>query len=1079
MKKNLLIGLSLAAISVVQVSAQTRTISGRVTDRTTGEGLPGVTVLVKGTTNGVSTNSDGTFSLTAPADATTLSFSSVGYIALERPIAEGAINVALAPDTKQLSEVVITGFGGSQERRTVTGAIASVKAQEVENLPVASVDQALQGRAAGVQISQNSGTPGSGISVRIRGAGSITAGSEPLYVVDGIPINTGSYSSVGVGNQQTNALADLNPNDIESFEVLKDAASTAPFGSRGANGVVIITTKRGRAQQTRVNFNYYTGFAETWRRVPGLTGQQQTELFLEMVQNRYPRNAQGQIIASNISALPWRSYADLAAFNFSEASTRNNGGVLEAVDNGDGIRDVSVFQNPSTAPSTNWQDEIFRRAPVSNYEISFAGGNEKTRFRMSGGFFDQKGIIIESGFKRLSGRFNLDHNVSTRVRTGFSIGVNRAYNNRIQNDNNINGVLSAAVLVASDIPIFRADGSYAKDPGASTENPLAAAREPLISAINSRIIGTQYTELEFIKNLTYRATFGLDYINFDDRTFFPTTTNTGRGVNGSAFAANTQDLNFNHISAFNYTKLFGEQHNVTAQAVVEYQQSRQRTISASATNFPGNSIRELTAGAQKTGASTTGTGYNLFGSFLRLNYSFADKYLIGGTIRRDISSRFGRKNRVGWFPGASIGWRVLEEGFLKDKTPMSELKLRASYGSNGNQDINNFAALSLISPGANYNGVAGLSPSQLGNDLLTWESSDMINVGLDLGFFDNRLLFIADAYRRDARELLLTQTLPSNSGFLGVLSNVGKLRNQGLELSLTTVNVRNAQEGGFEWNTNFNLTFNRNEVLRLAGPPQGAGFASWLEVGQPLGAFRGYRVEKIFQTQEEIDALDRAAQAQYGATARYQSAATRPGDIKFRDINGRDANGNLTGQPDGLITGDDQEILGSGQPDFFGGVNNTLRYKGFDLTVFVQYQYGNEVYNNTRAFSEGMNGVFGQSATVLNRWTPNNTNTDIPRAVLGDPNNNRRVSDRFIEDGSYVRLRNVRLGYSLPRALASRARLNNVSLYVQAQNLLTFTDYSGFDPEVNTFSGSNISLGTDFLTFPQARSYTVGVNFGF
>ncbi|WP_426492894.1 SusC/RagA family TonB-linked outer membrane protein [Hymenobacter sp. 102] len=1078
MKKHLLLTAPVILAALTQVTAQTRAVSGQVKDRTTGEGLPGVTVLVKGTSIGVSTNSNGDFTLNAPAEATTLVFSSVGFVTTEQAITSGPVNVNMAADTKALNEVVITGFGASQERREITGAIASVKAQEIEDLPVASVDQALQGRASGVQISQNSGTPGSGIAVRVRGSGSITAGSEPLYVIDGIPINTGSYSNVGVGGQQTNALSDLNPNDIESFEILKDAAASAIYGSRGANGVVIITTKRGRAQKTKVNVGYYTGFAEPWRQVRKLNGQQQTELLLEMIQNRYPVDGQGRIIASNISATPWRSYADLAAYNFSEAGASVVNGQLVTNDNGDGVRDVSVFQNPSTAPNTDWQDEVFRKAAISNYDISFRGGNDKTRFLISGAYFDQKGIIIESGFKRLSGRFNLDHSISDKVRTGFSLGLNRSFNNRIQNDNNINGVLSAAVLVGSDIPIFRADGSYAKDPGASTENPLAAAREPLIRAVSSRIIGTQYTEFELIKNLTYRATFGLDYLNFNDQTFFPTTTNTGIGVNGSGYVSNNQDVNFNHISSINYSKLIGEKHSISAQLVADYQQSRFRSVSASATNFPGNSLPELNAGAQKTGASSSATLYNIFGSLLRVNYTFADRYLFGATLRRDVSSRFGRNNRVGYFPAASIGWRVLDEPFLKGKTPMSELKIRGSYGITGNQEIGNFDALSLLSPGTNFAGVAGLAPTQLGNPNLSWERTAQLNVGIDIGFFDNRLLFVGDVYRKNTTDLLLPQTLPSNSGFASYLTNIGRMRNEGIELGLTTINVRNAGAGGFEWNTNFNFSLNRNEVLKLAGPPQAAGFASWLQEGQPLGAFRGYRVERIFQSQEEINTLDAAAQALYGTSARYQAATTRPGDIMFRDINGRDAAGNLTGKPDGRITGDDQEILGSGQPNFFGGINNTLRYKGFDLTAFVQYQVGNEIYNNTRSFAEGMNGVFGQSAEVLNRWTPINTNTDIPRAVFGDPNNNRRVSDRFIEDGSYVRLRNVRLGYSLPTVLASRARLSNVSIYVQAQNLVTFTKYSGFDPEVNTFSGSNTALGTDFLTFPQARSFTVGVNLG-
>ncbi|ALD21516.1 SusC/RagA family TonB-linked outer membrane protein [Hymenobacter sp. DG25A] len=1080
MRKLLLLSFLFLVGILHSVSAQDRTISGRVTDATTNEGLPGVTVLLKGTSVGVSSSSDGTYSLSIPSSGGTLSFSFIGYAATERVVAnESRIDVALAQDNRQLSEVVVTGFGIAQERKELTGSIATVKARDFENQPIAGVDQALQGRAAGVQVTQNSGTPGSGIAVRVRGSASIGAGNEPLYVIDGLPINTGSYSNVGVGNQTTNALSDLNPNDIESMEILKDAAAAAIYGSRGSNGVVLITTKRGRVGKTKVTLDYYRGSQSAWKKPHALTGQQQTELFLEQAQNRYPVNAAGNINAFGVN---WRSYADLTGYLFSDAGLNvNDVGQYFIVDNGDGIRDLAQFQDPTKAPNTNWANEILRTAPVTNHELSISGGTEKSSYRVSGSYFDQQGIILGSGFNRASGRVVLDNKLSDHIRMGVNLGLNRSVNNRIQNDNNIYGVLSTAILVASDIPKYKADGTYARDPASSTENPIAAAREPFNKGISSRIIGTQYTEFEFIKNLKYRATFGLDYIQFKDETFNPSTTNAGRGTSGAAtFSINT-DANFNHISSFLYSKTFGD-HAFDGQFVLDYQQSTFNSVIAQGTGFPGNTVRQLSAAAVKTNASSSETQYRLFGTLARLNYNFKDKYLFGATLRRDGSSRFGRNNRYGYFPAASVGWRISEEAFLQDNATITDIKLRASYGETGNQEIGNFVSRGLINTGANFAQVGGLAIGQLENPNLKWERTATANVGIDLGLIDNRIYLSVDAYDRKTRDLLLARAVPGNTGYLSYQENIGNMTNRGLEFALNTVNIRAQEDGGFNWETNFNIAFNKNEVTKLVDGDQGtaAGFASWLEVGQPLGAFRGYRVDGIFQTQEEINALDAAAREQTGSpTARYQLAATRPGDIKFRDINGRDAAGKLTGKPDGRITGDDQEILGNGQPDFFGGLTNTVRFKGFDLSAFIQYSYGNEIFNNNISFAQGMNGVFGQDAAVLNRWTPTNTNTNIPRAVYGDPNNNRRTSDRFIEDGSYARLKNLTLGYTLPKAISQRAHLSNVRVYVQGQNLYTLTDYSGLDPEVNTFSGSNISLGTDFLTFPQARTITGGISLGF
>ncbi|MGI4884450.1 MAG: SusC/RagA family TonB-linked outer membrane protein [Janthinobacterium lividum] len=1049
-----------------QVMAQTRTISGRVIDQANGGGLPGVTVLLKGTTTGVSTNADGGFTLTAPTSGGTLVFSSVGFITQEQPIgSSAAMSVALATDTKQLNEIVVMGYGTQQNRSEVKSAVSTVNSADYKDQPIIGVDQALQGRAAGVQVSQASGTPGSGISVRVRGAASIGASNEPLYVVDGLPVNSGNTSQLGAGNQLTNGLNDLNPNDIESIEVLKDAASAAIYGSRGSNGVVLITTKRGKSGKARIDLDYYRGTQSLWKRPKRINGEQQTQLFLDAAANAYPANANGNYPAFGTI---FRSNADLAAYIYGPGGATVVNGLAQYVDAG-AIRPLSQFQNPSTATSTNWTDEVLRTAPITNYGLTFSGGSDASRYRLAVNYFDQQGTIIGSGYTRGSARLSVDNKLSEKVRMGVSIGLTQSVNNRINNDNSIYGVLTTAGLYAADLPVYNADGTYYKN--GSLENPVAAAKEPYIKTTNNRLIGSQYTEFEFIKNLRYRATFGIDYTYGRDDRFYSTLTNAGAAVRGDATAATLQDLNYNHISSLNYTKTFGTDHSLSALVVAEFQRDAESDVFTEVTGFPSNAIRELSAGATKTAASSTSTGRALFGALAKVDYAYKGRYLIGASVRRDQSSTFGADNQVGYFPAASAGWRIIEENFFKDQTALSELKLRGSYGVTGNQPLGNFGSRGLISPGANYLEQGGLVLSQLANPNLKWERTRQTDIGLDFGFLQNRLYVSADIYQRKTDNLLLAQNLTSDTGFLSYSSNVGSIQNKGLEIALTTINFRH--EGtGFNWESNLNISFNRNEVTQLSDPSitgVAQGFASRLIVGQPLGAFYGYRVEHIFQTQEEINTLNAAARTATGSsTATYQSTATRPGDIKFKDLNG-----------DGRITAADQEILGNAQPKFYGGFTNTFRFMNFDLSALLQYNVGNKTYNSTASYTQGMSTTYGQDVAVLNRWTPTNTDTNIPRAVYGDPNVNNRNSDRFLENGSYARFKSVTLGYTLPLALATRAHLRTVRIYAQAQNLVTFTKYSGSDPEVNTFSGTNTAIGTDFFTYPQARTITGGVTLGF
>ncbi|SFF03241.1 SusC/RagA family TonB-linked outer membrane protein [Thermoflexibacter ruber] len=1027
MKRLLLYGLVLlTAIAFTNIAqAQDRVISGKVTSSEDGNPLPGVNVVVKGTTVGTATSTDGTYKLQVPSNAQALIFSFVGFLNQEVQIGNrSTIDISMQTDQKLLTEVVVVGYG-TQNKKELTGSVASVRSEEIANLPLLGVDQALQGRAAGVMVTQNSGTPGGGIAVRVRGSGSITGSNEPLYVVDGVPINTGSYARFGVGNQQTNALADLNPSDIESFEILKDGASAAIYGSRASNGVVLITTKRGKQGKTNIDFGFYTGVQQVWKKVGLATGPQYVEALQEGVRNRFGAN----VVPSQLG--------------------------LVGLDNA-----------PSSYPTADWFSEIFRTAPISQYDLSVSGGTENTKFRISGTYFDQQGIVLGSGFNRFNTRINLDHSISKKVKVGMSLGITRSAQNRIQNDNNIYGVVSAAILLGTHIPVRNPDGTYGRDPNASVDNPVAVATEPLIKVITHRLIGNAYLEYEIIKGLTFKTSWGTDAMDFRERFFLPTTTNQGAGVNGEGREVSTQDISWLTENTLNFTKKFGEKHNFNALIGATYQESNYESILTVARVFPGNDIKRLSAGAVKTDASSSGTSWGIASYLARVNYDFAGKYLFSASIRYDGSSRFSEANRWGTFPSVSAGWRISEENFMKGIEFLSDLKLRATYGVTGNQEFGNFSYLGLYGSGNNYLQRGGIAPSQLANPNLTWEKGENINAGLDVGFLSDRFSFSVDYFIRNTNALLLNRQLPLTSGFGSITENIGSVENKGLEIALNTTNVNTSS---FKWTTNFNISFIRNKITALFNnQPFAAGFANWVAVGEPLGAFRGFRVEKIFQTQEEIDQLNAEARNKFGAGAVYQAALTRPGDFKFKDING-----------DGRITTDDQEILGNAQPKFFGGITNNLSYKGFDLMFFFQFMYGNSIWNHTRVFSEGMNSIFGQTSGILNRWTPNNTNTNMPRAVWGDPNNNRRNSDHWIEDGSYLRLKNVVLGYTLPKSLIEKTKVfRNARLYVAAQNLLTFTKYSGLDPEVNTFSGSNISLGTDFLTFPQARTMTIGVNLG-
>ncbi|MBU0694939.1 MAG: TonB-dependent receptor [Bacteroidetes bacterium] len=1006
MKQKLLSILLLCVMLASTALAQDKRITGRVTSREDGLPLPGVSVKVTGTKTGTQTDASGNFSISVPVGSKSIEVSYIGFLSQIISIGnKTVINVSLENDAKQLSEVVVVGYG-EQSKALITGSQVSIGAQEIKDAPLLSTEQALQGRAAGVQVTQASGTPGGGISVRIRGLSSLSGSNQPLYVVDGIPINTGSYTQLGAGGQLTNSLSDINPNDIESLEVLKDAAAAAIYGSRAANGVVLITTKRGKNETTQINFNSYYGTQSPRKKIPTLTGPEYITFLNEELKNRFG--------------------LDASAFG--------------------------LDPNPANAKTTVWQDEIFQTAPQQNYDLSLRGGSDKTKFYVSGNYFNQDGIVIGSNYKRYSGKVNLDNQVSDKFKVGVSSYFSSSKSDRTNNDNNIYGVVSAAILLAPTIPVRNADGTYGKDPLSSIDNPVASALEPTFYATNTRLLANTFGEYTIIPSLKFKTTFGIDYLTSKDRRFYPTTTNVGAGANGSDAEGQNQEINFINENILTFNKTFGD-HSLTVLGGITFQKSNFESLFGSATGFPGNDIKRLSAGAVKTDASSSGTSYGLVSYLSRLNYSYKNKYIVSGSVRIDGSSRFGANKRYGTFPAGSVAWRVTEENFMKNLKSVSNLKLRASYGITGNQEIGNFTSLALVAGGANYLQSPGLSPNQLGNPDLTWENATTLDFGLDLGLFKDRLNFTADYYDKKTDKLLQNRPLVGSSGFLSISKNLGSMDNKGLELALNGDIVRNKN---LTWNLGANISIVKNKITKLEGAPFGAGFASWVQEGESVGSFRGYRVVGIFQSDAEV------------AAAPKQSNATRAGDIQFADLNG-----------DGVITSADQEIIGQGLPKYYGGITTTLNYKGFDFSAFAQYIGGNSIYNNTRAFAEGMNSIFGQYATILNRWTPTNTNTNLPRAVFGDPNTNRRTSTRFLEDGSYLRMKNISLGYSFNKALVSKLKVRSLRLYVASQNLFTITKYSGFDPEVSTFSDTNLAPGTDFLTFPQGKTYTFGINLGF
>ena len=1023
--RQVLMILLILSLSGYAAHAQTR-VTGKVTDNASGLPIIGATVTVVGTTKGTTTDANGNFELDADANAL-LEFSYLGYGSARVKANGGLANAGLNTVTQNLNDVVVVGYG-TQRRKAVTGAISRVTSDEVRALPVPDARQALQGRVPGLTVINN-GSPGEAPIVRIRGIGSINYASEPLYVVDGMP---GADMSM------------IDSRDIESIDVLRDASSAAIYGSRAANGVVMVTTKKGtRSNGFSVNLDTYIGVQSPWKTLDLLNTEEYLKYATALKTNS------GSALPSRFSAL------DEPVYTGATQTYRQT--------------------------DTDWQDEMFREALITQTNVSIAHTSERARLYASGGFFQQDGIMIGSSYKRYNFRLNGEYTLGKRVTVGHMLTF--ASEDKL-NDAEGGGRTKLKHII-HNIPYIPVQdptlvGGY-RGPdnrdGSDPQNPVRIALQDQNRNNTARFLGTAYIDVMIIKGLKYRFLTGLNYGNFVNRINEPI---YNESFNARALNRVEQTNNVSQSlllsNQLTYERDFGK-HTINALAVAETQKGNSRFIRAGGT-YPTNELQGISS-SMRDPSVNGGLFEDALISYLgRVNYDYADRYLLSASIRRDGFSGFAPEKKWGNFPSVSVGWRVSEEGFLRDNKVISELKLRASWGQMGFNGIGSYAWQPVLQQ--NSGPIIGDTRqptafiNALGNADLSWEITDMTNFGLDLGFLSNRLQFAFEYYIRKTNDLILQAPLANSLGFSNnTPANVGTMENKGFEMMATYFSEANKN---FRWNISANFSTVKNEVLDFGPSIQSPIFAganadyggfdiTITRPGDPVQSFFGWQTDGIFQNDGEIS----AANGKDGdTTTKFQDNA-KPGDIRFVDVNG-----------DGKITADDRVILGTFLPKFSYGVSFNAEYAGFDLNMFWQGVSGNSVYNGTKVLSQGMLRLFGAGKEVLNAWTPQNTNTNIPRAVDGDPNNNSRTSDRFLESGSYLRLKSFSVGYTFKKVNQMTSNVvRNLRVYLLAQNLLTFTSYSGYDPEVGSRFNAALTGGVDYGQFPQARTFIFGVQLGF
>lgn len=1026
------------------VHAQNITVTGTVTDAI--GPVIGASVIQKGTTNGAVTDVDGTYSLSVPSNAV-LTISCIGYTTREiRLEGQSIVNVFLEEDTEMLSEVVVVGYG-QMKRADLTGAVASVGDEAISKAVVTSIDQVLQGRAAGVQIQANSGTPGASTSIRIRGINSLNATNQPIFVIDGVVIDSAT------DDETSNPLSTINPSDIETMDVLKDASAAAIYGSRASNGVIMITTKKGKSGHATVTYDGYFGVQE---------------------------------MAKQLEMLNLREYAELH-------NVRAGLGI---------VQQSSSFVRPDLlGDGTNWQNELFRKALMHNHSLSVTGGNGKTTYAFSGGYLDQEGIALGSEFDRLSLRSNID----TQIKEWLRGGVNFSFAQSKQKVGTDNNTIISALIQQPTVAVTAPDGSFdGPEDVWMPENPvgLASIRTNENEKINFRF--NAYLEAMLLDGLTFKTELSTDW-NFNSYYYYQPDYQFGvkKLDTRTSKWTKTQTKYWSWRNILTYNKTFAEKHNINIMAGQEMSYSKWETQVGTATGFLSNSTPDLSAGDVTTSTTTGSRVSNSIASFFgRAFYSYDDRYLLTATIRRDGSSKFAAGNKWGWFPSASLAWRISEESWLENVEDITNLKLRAGWGSTGNQNVSDFAYMSLLSYKTTPWGT-GVLTGNTANPELTWETTDSYNVGLDLALFENRIEFIADVYYKKTRNLLLQLPLPAFLGSSGPgaasnpWGNVGSLENKGIELTLNTVNV---SKGDFYWGSNFIFSLNRNKVLALDTansaiektyqPSSNNFIVTKTAVGQPIGQFWGYKVIGRFDQATDFYYRDDQGNVKQVALPEgntISESGTWIGDYRYADLSG-----------DGVINNEDMTYIGNPEPKFTYGIGNSFSWKGFDLNIFFNGSYGNQALNLTRYRIEDprVNNNVLKSALnyarveVIDPALPDNDyrnlrvvnpeSTSMPALQATDANANfTRISDLLIEDASYIRLQNVSFGYTFPSKWMKKAKISTLRLYANIQNVYTWSKYKGLDPEIGAMWGDALMTGVDYGRYPSPRIYTMGVNISF
>lgn len=995
---------------ISNVTQQQQTVKGIIKGP---DGLPVIAANIsqKGTNNATITDLNGNFTLNVTGRQPVLVISYIGYVTTEVNVSGRAfVEVVLQEDVAALDEVVVVGYG-TMRKKDVTGAVSSVRSGEITKNATSNVMQAIAGKMSGVQVVQNSGTPGGDVSILIRGVGTINDAS-PLYVIDGVPVSGGMWY--------------LNPNDVESIDVLKDASATAIYGSRGANGVVMVTTKQAQEGHTEINFDYSYGIQHSAKTYKMLDASQYAALHNEMRTNAGPE----------YSLNP--AFADLE----------------------------------SLGAGTDWMDAIFRTAPMQKVNLSMLGGNQKISHATSLGYYTQDGIMKNSSYNRLS----LQSNISSKLASNITVRANvnlSAENRRTQP---VSTVIQNAMRILPSIPIYDDNGEYAGPTGnaewnGNALNPVAIINEQNYRMKGFRMLSNISLEWEIIKGLKFKTTGGAE-LGYDyNNSYIP---KYKWGMNESKNTMQTVTSAYEQLylwdNTLNYDKAFGK-HRINAMIGTSYQEYKKESVSAAGSGRASELTTELDNATKATDVGGNSYRWALMSYMARLHYSYDDRYLLTATFRADGSSKFGKDNRFGYFPSFAAAWNIGNEAFMQSVKPVSLLKLRAGYGQTGNQNIGAYAFADKLSVNGVYNFgsqrgfesnlVNLIYPYLLSNPSVKWESVEQYNVGLDIGFLQNRIVANLDFYVKNTRDMLTKKPVPQTSGTSLEQAdwppvNIGKVLNRGFEFTVNTKNF----VGEFKWETSLNMSFNHNEVVSIGGPEILNG-VSLIREGQPINSFYGYELGGIYQTLDEVftgpvmenRAPDKASHNPYKNTS--------PGDMWFVDVDGN-----------GEINDLDRTVIGNPSPDCIFGFNNTFSYKNFDLSIFFQGALGNQVWNGVRASHESMNSTYNQLATTLERWTGEGSSYSMPRAIYADPNNNSRASTRWLEDGAYAKLKNLTFGYTLPEKWIRKAKMKALRLYVSLDNLCTITNYSGLDPEAGL-------SGLDYGVYPSARTYMFGVSVKF